>query len=90
VRAQDIKVGEVAMIGGIAFTKLRQDGPLTKSSLRQRARFVEVLNVARVESEKGGTWIEVMFRGGDSPANERVMFALYRPFEIVKIQVEKE
>jgi hypothetical protein len=92
-RAEDIKAGEIVQIGGLVFTRLRMDMALNKASQRQKARYVEVMRVERVEpeaKEKGGTWIEVMFRGGDCPANERVMFALFRPYELVRVQVEKE
>lgn len=86
VRAQDVVAGEVVLLGGLAFTRLSAGGPLCKSSMRQKARYVEVMRASIVEE---GQWIELMFRGGDSPANERVMFALLRPYEIVRVQVEK-
>lgn len=84
VRAEDVKSGEVVLLGGLCFTRLIKDGPLTKTAFRQKARFVTAMNVSQQDG-----WVEIMFKGGDSPANERVMFALFRPYEIVKVQVER-
>ena len=84
-RACDLVKGEVALIGGVCFTRLADGHPLTRSALRQKARYVEVLDVAAYSG-----WVEVKFMGGDCPSNERVMYALFRPYEIVKVQVEKE
>lgn len=85
VRAKDLVAGEVALVGGLCFTRLSDSHALTKHSVRQKARYVEVLSV-----RDNAGWVEVKFRGGDSPANDREMFALFRPFEVVRVQVERE
>ena len=98
VRAEDLVRGEVVQIGGLAFTRLKHGGPLTKAAV-QKPRYVEALGVgfkyAEVTARQRDTdrldveWVEVMFRGGDCPANSRIMFSLFRPYELVRVQVEK-
>lgn len=85
VRASTLTAGEVALVGGICFTRLASDHPLTRFSVRQKARYVEVTSVVL---DRG--WVEVKFTGGDCPSSEREMYALFRPCEIVRVQVERE
>ena len=84
VRAKDIKRWDVVLIGGLVFTRLTPDMPLSKAALRQKGRYVEVIGV-----HVNGGWIEFAFLGGDSPANERTMYALFRPYELVRVEVER-
>ena len=85
VRACDVVAGEIVLIGGVCFTRLADHHPLTRSTLRQKARYVEVLSVVASNG-----WIELKFMGGDCPANERIMYALLRPYELVRVHVAKE
>lgn len=86
VRAEGIVPGEVVLLGGLCFTRLAPGMSLSKHSIRQKARYVKALEV---EKRSGGNWIEVEFLGGDSPSSERTMYALFRPYELVRVQVEK-
>lgn len=87
VRAQDIVPGEVVAIGGLCFTRLAEGMPLSKHGLRQKARYVVVRGVDVIQPNN---WIEVKFLGGNCPADEREMYALFRPCELVRVQVEKQ
>lgn len=97
VRAEDLAAGEVALIGGLAFTRLKAGGALTKTAEIQKPRFVKILarSLAYATQQKPKAdpldveWVEVMFKGGNCPTNSRVMFALFRPYELVRVQVEK-
>lgn len=84
VRAEDVQVADVVLLGGLVFTRLTPGGPLGKAALRQKARYVAVEAVVR---DSG--WVELRFHGGDHPANSRVYYALLRPFELVRVQVER-
>lgn len=84
VRAKDVQPFDVVLLGGLVFTRLAPHMPLSKAAVRQKARYVEVLSMRPNDG-----WIELMFAGGDSPANERTMWALLRPYELVRVQVER-
>ena len=85
VRAGEIVAGEVVALGGVCFTRLAEGYPLTRHAIRQKQRFVEVSAVTVTNG-----WVEIKFEGGDCPANSRTMYALFRPFELLKVQVEKQ
>ena len=85
VRARSIMVGDVVKIGGMCFTRLSPDHALSRYSIRQKARYVDIKGVQKYDG-----WVELKFLGGDSPANQREMYALFRPFELVQLQVLKE
>lgn len=86
VRAGSITAGDIVKVGGMCFTRLSPKHQLSRHSIRQRARYVEVLSA--VHDVSG--WIELRFMGGDSPHTQREMYALYRPYELLQLQVAKE
>lgn len=89
VRALSIIVGDKVKIGGLCFTRLSPDHALSRHSTRQKARYVEIKGVRHCDDGLD-RWVELMFIGGDSPSSEREMYALFRPFELVALQVVKE
>lgn len=85
VRAEDLVKGEPVLIGGLCFTRLAEGMPLSKYGLRQKARYVMPMDIVQ-----GGGWVEVKFLGGNCPGDERAVYALFRPYELVRVQVEKQ
>lgn len=85
VRASTLVSGEVATIGGLTFTRLDPKHKLTRHSVRQKARDVELTSVVM---DRG--FVQVGFMGGDCPETSREMFVFLRPCELVALQVQKE